>query len=276
MSKLLTTSNLARFKTKADELYAAKSAVTTLIGSDTGKSVRTIANEELAAQLIGENAKASLDTLAEIAAWIQEHPDDAAAMNEAITALQNKVDTGDQTVTAYVTAAISALKIGDYAKASELTALASRVTAVEGKTANLGSMANKNTVTESDLDTALAEKVNAAADGNHSHGNKDVLDGITSAKVEAWDNKSDFSGNYNDLTNKPTIPAAYSHPESHPASMITGLAAVATSGKYSDLSGTPTIPTTVAQMTDAGNYALKNEIPTIEVATDADIDALFA
>lgn len=32
----------------------------------------------------------------------------------------------------------------------------------------------------------------------------------------------------------------YSHPASHPASMITGLANVATSGKYTDLSGCPT------------------------------------
>ena len=31
---------------------------------------------------------------------------------------------------------------------------------------------------------------------------------ITSADITAWNNKSDFSGNYNDLTNKPTIPAA--------------------------------------------------------------------
>lgn len=35
----------------------------------------------------------------------------------------------------------------------------------------------------------------------------------------------------------------YTHPASHAASMITGLATVATSGKYSDLSGKPTIPT---------------------------------
>ena len=34
----------------------------------------------------------------------------------------------------------------------------------------------------------------------------------------------------------------YIHPASHPASMITGLAAVATSGSYSDLSNKPTIP----------------------------------
>ena len=40
----------------------------------------------------------------------------------------------------------------------------------------------------------------------HSHSNKTVLDGITSAKVTEWNNKSTFDGNYNSLTNKPTIP----------------------------------------------------------------------
>lgn len=35
---------------------------------------------------------------------------------------------------------------------------------------------------------------------------------------------------------------AYTHPSSHPASMITGLAAVATSGSYDDLTDKPTIP----------------------------------
>lgn len=46
----------------------------------------------------------------------------------------------------------------------------------------------------------------AAKSTEHTHSNKTVLDGITSTKVSAWDSKSDFSGNYNDLTNKPTIP----------------------------------------------------------------------
>lgn len=114
-----------------DAAAAVDNRVTTLIGEDINKSVRAIANEELAAQLIAEGAQESLDTLAEIAAWIQSHPDDAAAMNEAIVALQNKVDTGDKTVSVYVTDAITALKIGDYAKAADLTALAGRVATAE-------------------------------------------------------------------------------------------------------------------------------------------------
>lgn len=61
---------------------------------DAGKSVRTIANEELAKQLIPENAKEALDTLAEIAAWIQSHPEDVTAINTAIKALQDKTVLG--------------------------------------------------------------------------------------------------------------------------------------------------------------------------------------
>lgn len=76
--------------------------VTTLIGSDASKSVRTIANEELAAQLIPENAKESLNTLQEIAQWIQDHPDDVTAIHAAIAALQTKV--GDTSVAAQIKA----------------------------------------------------------------------------------------------------------------------------------------------------------------------------
>lgn len=149
--------------------------VSTLEGSDAGKSVRTIANEELAKQLVAEGAQESLDTLAEIAAWIQAHPDDASAMNEAIVALQNKVVLGTDsegkeyaTVKAYVEAAIAALNAGQYALASDLVALASRVTAIENdylkaadKTALNEAIALKADKTA--LDAALALKADQAA-----------------------------------------------------------------------------------------------------------------
>lgn len=187
---------------------AAEGKLTKLIGDDADKSVRTIANEELAAQLIGESAKESLDTLAEIAAWIQSHPDDASAMNLAIEALQNKVDTGDKTVSAYVTDAINALSIGDYAKAADLTALAGRVTTAEGEidalqeaVNGLGDMAAKDVVAESDLDSALAQKINEASAANHGHANKGVLDGITAEKVAAWDASEGNAKGYADGLN---------------------------------------------------------------------------
>lgn len=156
-----------------DTVLAGK--VDMLIGTDTGKSARTIANEELAKQLIPENAKESLDTLAEIAAWIQAHPDDATAMNKAITDLTTLVgtlpdDAESTTVVAYIKEAIdnaiAALAIGDYAKAADLTAAVARITALEADT--------------------------------HTHDNKDVLDGVTTEKVNAWDAAEQNAKDYTD------------------------------------------------------------------------------
>lgn len=41
----------------------------------------------------------------------------------------------------------------------------------------------------------------------HEHGNISTLNKITEDKLTFWNNKSEFSGDYNDLTNKPTIPS---------------------------------------------------------------------
>ncbi len=157
----------------------AEGKLTTLIGTDTGKSVRTIANEELVAQLIPETAKASLDTLQEIAAWIQAHPDDASAMNTRITDLETLV--GDDPVSTQINAAIDALKIGDYAKAADLTAAVGRIATLEGKAHEHANKAllDTYTQTEANLADAVAKK--------HAHANATVLDGITDTKVATWD-----------------------------------------------------------------------------------------
>ena len=93
------------------------------------------------------------------------------------------------------------------------------------------------------------------------------------------------SGSYNDLTNRPTIPAAYTHPTSHPASMITGLATVATSGSYNDLSNKPTIPSidglATTNYVDSKVAGIVNSAPETldtlnELATALGNDANFA
>ena len=199
----------------AGRVTTVEGSVATLIGEDAGKSARTIANEELAKQLIAENAQESLDTLGEIAAWIQAHPGDASAMNEAIQALQkqlNGIDAGEGTVKKYVDDAITALSIGDYAKAADLTELAGRVTTAEGEidalqeaVNGLGDLAVLDEVGEDNLSAALLEKVNASAEGNHSHANKNVLDGISADKVAGWDaaeqNAKDYADGLNTAMN---------------------------------------------------------------------------
>lgn len=75
-----------------------------------------------------------IDTLQDIIDYITTHEDtDVPAILADIQALQNKLTGIDGTVKAYVDGAIEALAIGDYAKASDLLALANRVEALEGK-----------------------------------------------------------------------------------------------------------------------------------------------
>ena len=179
-----------------DTVLAGK--VDTLVGTDTGKSARTIANEELAKQLIPENANEAMDTLAEIATWIQAHPNDASAMNTAITKLQAILagiggDGEKATVVAYVTDAIAALSIGDYAKAADLTALAARVTALE---TDSHTHANKTELDKiADGDKAKWDAAEAKA---HEHSNNAVLDGITAEKIAAWDAAEQNAKDYAD------------------------------------------------------------------------------
>lgn len=212
------------------------SVVTTLVGDDTGKSVRAISAEEVAKVVAGADTK--YDTLKEIADWILNDTTGATKMANDITRLDAILDgIGDTasdeyaTVVAYVEAMIAALGITDYAKTADVNAeLAKKVDKVEGsrlmtneegtKLAGVtagaqvnviekikvngveqtvgtdksvdvavptGALASLDEVAEANLNAALKEKVNAAAEGNHSHTNKTVLDGITAEKVAAWD-----------------------------------------------------------------------------------------
>lgn len=77
-----------------------------------------------------------VNTYKELVDWVAQHGPEAAEMAGEITAIQNILEgiggEGEKaTVVAYVQDAISALKIGDYAKAADLTALAGRVSAAE-------------------------------------------------------------------------------------------------------------------------------------------------
>lgn len=57
-----------------------------------------------------------------------------------------------------------------------------------------------------------------------------------------------------DAVNNASISGGYTHPATHPASMITGLSTVATSGNYDDLSNKPTIPTRTSELTNNSDF----------------------
>lgn len=177
---------------------AVDGKVTALVGEDAGKSARTIANEELTKQLIPEGAKESLDTLQEIAAWIQKHPDDASAMNAAISALKTKV--GDipegataTTVVAYIKELVDAEKVR--ATGAE-GGLDTRVKAVEAKLGSgEGSVAKQieaavkvETDARVAADSALDGKITTAqAAADKAQGDVDALKDVVASKAAAAD-----------------------------------------------------------------------------------------
>lgn len=144
---------------------AIDAKVTTLVGDDANKSVRTIANEELAAQLITEDAAESLNELKEIAAWIQSHPGDAAAMNKAISDLAALVGTLPEGITATTVAGY----VAELVKAEEDRAtgveggLDERLQAVETAVGEGGSVATQIKAAVDALDKTVTQT--AGADG---------------------------------------------------------------------------------------------------------------
>lgn len=145
--------------------------------------------------------------------YVDETTTLAQKLSEIITSLNGKVTTADMNTA--ISAAINDLiggapetydtlkEISDYISAHQdvvdalnaaIGSKADRTTVetIQTTVNSLGALAAKSTVAETDLDEALKEKVNAAAQGNHSHSNKTVLDGITAAKVNAWDGKGKF------------------------------------------------------------------------------------
>lgn len=66
------------------------------------------------------------------------------------------------------------------------------------KSSEVGTLAGKNEVAENDLNATLKEKVNAAAEGNHSHANKAELDKIAAGDKAKWDAAEQNAKDYAD------------------------------------------------------------------------------
>ena len=137
---------------EGDYLKAAdKTALETKMAED----IATAKTEAITA-VLGEAVPKDFDTLKEVAEWIQSDTTASAQLITRVTniendylkgadktALQGEIDAletlvgslpegaASTTVVAYIQEVVDALKIGDYAKASDLTALANRVQVLE-------------------------------------------------------------------------------------------------------------------------------------------------
>lgn len=155
------------------------SKLAALIGGDENMTVRAIAAAELAKQLVPENAQESLDTLEEIAAWIQAHPSDASKMNEQIQLNKNNIDGIGSAISSHITdiqglkdqlASITAADTGILKQAQDYTD--AQIAPVQSQVT-----ANKTSI------EALLEKVgaNETAIGNINNPDTGVL---AQAKIE--------------------------------------------------------------------------------------------
>ena len=165
-------------KTKVDNVYvddtttlAAKLAE--VIQSLNSKATQSELTDGLAARPTTEEMNSAIEEA--IKDLINGAPEAYNTLKELADAIAENDDAMDA-----LTAAI-----GNKADADTVASLQATVN-------GLGALAKKSVISESDLDSALKEKVNAASEGNHSHSNKDVLDGITAAKVASWDGKGKF------------------------------------------------------------------------------------
>lgn len=168
-----------------DHKTAVDAKVTTLIGSDADKSVRKIANEELAAQLIPANAAESLNTLQEIAAWIQNHPGDASAMNSAIEVLQAKTKLGEYTPEGQ-SEAVEYATVKAYVEAVKKE-LATNATGLEGRVkANEDAIAtiNGDSNTTGSINKALADAKAYTDNKTQSMSNQEIETIIAAAKAQ--------------------------------------------------------------------------------------------
>lgn len=149
-------------KTKADNVYiddttTVSAKLAEIIASLNGKATATDVTSEIntaIANLI-DGAPEAYDTLKEVSDYIAEHGDVVTSLNAAIG---NKVDK------------------------SEFETVKNAVNA-------LGSLASKNSVAKSDLESSLASEIDSNTSNRHNHANKSILDGITADKMTAWDNK---------------------------------------------------------------------------------------
>ena len=142
------------------------------------------------ADLVG-TAPTTLDTLQEVAVAIQENESVVEALNSAIG---NKANASDIPT-----------------KVSDLTNDSGYLTSVPGEYITETELNNKGYLTSfTESDPTVPSHVKA----------------ITEENISNWNAKSEFSGNYDDLINKPDL----------------------FSGSYNDLSDKPTIPTAVTKI----------------------------
>lgn len=134
---------------------------------------------------------------------------------------------------------------------------------------------NKAAIAELDLlNSAIANKANVADLNSHA---SDTEIHITNAERNAWNAKSDFSGNYNDLTNKPTIPSIDGLASEDYVDEKVDAITVESIGALPNTTVIPTVPTNISAFTNDAGYLTEHQSLdglATETYVDTQIDAI--
>ena len=174
-----------------NQITANKDAIDVLNGdsSVTGSVDKKVADaiNTFATQISDDG---TINTYKEILNYLSTHQGDASEMAAAIDALETLV--GSKSVATQIAEAINAQNLSQYATDEELAEAIARIVTLEGAshTHSNKALLDTYTQTEANLADAVSKK--------HSHSNMTVLNGITSAKVTAWDNSEQNAKTYAD------------------------------------------------------------------------------
>ena len=147
-----------------------KAADKTELAEDIAENAAEILRIDAALKLAVENNEGGIDSIKELATWVNTHGTEAAGYSAAISALEDLV--GDTTVAAQIAAAIAAENLAQYATDEELAALAGKVdtkgTVTEAINAAIDALAIGDYAKAADL-TALAARVTALENAGHQN-----------------------------------------------------------------------------------------------------------
>ena len=146
-------------------------------GSDTG-SIRDIAVDVLTETLVKDNAADAYDTLQEMSAWIQNHPENAAAMNTKVSNLETAVSNLQKadSVTTFG-GKTGAITLKSNSTTNGAVNFAMNNNELTGTVYGLGSLAYKSSLTKSDV--GLGNVTNLAASGYLTDVSSNTTDAVS-------------------------------------------------------------------------------------------------
>ena len=209
---------------------------------------------------------ATIDSLSELSTTVSgkanvSHNHDDTYYNEAEidTKLATKSDSSHTHTGVYDPSgsAASALTSANAYTDSKIDALVG-----EGASITLDTIGEISTAIEDNqdaidlLNSAIVNKANVTDLNTHA---SDTELHITDAERNIWNAKSDFSGNYNDLTNKPNIPSINGLASEDYVDEKVGAVTVESIGALPNTTVIPTVPTNVSSFANDAGYLTEHQ-----------------